>query len=53
MSAVSYKTTACVFNDVMQTLWPDSVKCDLLLLVPDAASYMKKAAVGLSLIALN
>jgi hypothetical protein len=49
MSAVNHTTIACVFNEAMQTLWPDGVKSDnVLLLVTDAALYMKKAAQGLS-----
>jgi hypothetical protein len=49
MSAVNHTTAACVFNEAMQTLWPDGVKFDsMLLLVTDAALYMKKAAEGLS-----
>jgi hypothetical protein len=36
-------------NEAKQTLWPDGVKFDnVLMLVTDAAPYMKKAAEGLS-----
>jgi hypothetical protein len=49
MSAANQTTIARVFNEAMQTLWPDGVKLDnVLLLVTDAAPYMKKAAEGLS-----
>jgi hypothetical protein len=49
MSAVNHITVAGVFNEAMQTLWPDGVKFgSVLLLVTDAAPYMKKAAEGLS-----
>jgi hypothetical protein len=47
MSAVNH-TIARVFNEAMQTLWPVGVKLDMLLLVTDAATYMKKPAKGLS-----
>jgi hypothetical protein len=48
MSAVYHTTAACVFNEAMQTLWPDGVKFDsMLLLVSDDALYMKKSE-GLS-----
>jgi hypothetical protein len=44
MSAVTHTTIACVFNEAMQTLWPDDVKFDnMLLLVTDATPNMKKA----------
>jgi hypothetical protein len=44
MSELSH-TTACVFNDAMQTLWPDTVKFDnLLSLVTVTVHYTKKAA---------
>jgi hypothetical protein len=48
MSAVNLTTIAPVFNEAMQTLWPHGVKFDVLLLVTDAAWYLKKAAEGLS-----
>jgi hypothetical protein len=49
MSAVNHITVAGVFNEAMQTLWPDGVKFgSVLLLVTDTAPYMKKAAEGLS-----
>jgi hypothetical protein len=48
MSAVKHTTRAHVFNEAMQTLWPDGVKFDVLLLVTDAAKYIKKSAEGLS-----
>jgi hypothetical protein len=48
MSAVNHTTIAPVFNEAKQTLWPHGVKFDMLLLVTDAACYMKKAAEGLS-----
>jgi hypothetical protein len=49
MSAVNHTTIACVFNEAMQTLWPDGVKYEnVLLLVTDATPYMKKATEGLS-----
>jgi hypothetical protein len=45
MSAVNHMTVARVFSEAMQTLWPDGVKFDsVLLLFTDAAPYMKKAA---------
>jgi hypothetical protein len=44
MSAVNHTTIARFFNEAMQTLWPDGVKLDMLLLVTDAAPYMKKPA---------
>jgi hypothetical protein len=38
-----------MFNEAMQTLWPDGVKFDnVLLLVTDATRYIKKAAEELS-----
>jgi hypothetical protein len=47
-SAVNH-TVAHVFNEAMQTLWPDGVKFDnVLLLVTDAAPYTKEAAERLS-----
>jgi hypothetical protein len=47
MSAVNHTAIARVFNEAMQTLWPDGVKFDnVLLLVTDSAPYMKKAAQG-------
>jgi hypothetical protein len=48
MSAVNHTTIASVFNEAMQARWPDGVKFDDVLLVTDAAPYMKKAAEGLS-----
>jgi hypothetical protein len=43
MSAVNHATVARVLDEAMQTLWPDGVKFDnVLLLVTDAALYMKK-----------
>jgi hypothetical protein len=49
MSAVNHTTLQGVFNEAMQTLRPDGVKFDnVLLIVTDAAPYMKKAAEGLS-----
>jgi hypothetical protein len=48
MPAVNHTTIARVCNEAMQTLWPDGVKLDVLLLVTDAPPYMKKAAEGLS-----
>jgi hypothetical protein len=45
MSAVNHITIARVINEAVQTLWADGVKFDnVLLLVTDAAPYMKKAA---------
>jgi hypothetical protein len=37
------------FNEAMQTLWPNGVKFDVLLLVTDTAPHMRKAA-GFSVI---
>jgi hypothetical protein len=49
MSAVNHTTIARVFNEAMQTVWPDGVKLDnVLSLVTDAAPRMKKTAQGLS-----
>jgi hypothetical protein len=49
MSAVNHTKIARVFNEAMQTLWPHGVKLgNALLLVTDAACYVKKAAEGLS-----
>jgi hypothetical protein len=42
------QTTAHVFSEAVQTLWPFDVKFYLLLLVTDATQYMKKGAEGLS-----
>jgi hypothetical protein len=48
LSAVNH-TVPHVFNESMQTLWPDRMKFDtMLLLVTDAATNMKKAAEELS-----
>jgi hypothetical protein len=42
MSAVNHTTAACVFNEAMQTLWPDGVKFDnVLLLVTDGHLHEK------------
>jgi hypothetical protein len=39
MSAANQTTVARVFNEAMQTLWPDGVKFDnVLLVVTDAAA---------------
>jgi hypothetical protein len=49
MSVVNHTTTARVFNEAVQTLWPDGVKFDIvLLLVTDATPHMKNAAEELS-----
>jgi hypothetical protein len=49
MSAVNHTTIARVFTEALHTLWPDGVKYDnVLLLVTDAAPYMKKTAEGTS-----
>jgi hypothetical protein len=49
MSAVNHTTIARVFNEAMQTLWPDGVKFDdVLLLDTDVPRYMKIAEEGLS-----
>jgi hypothetical protein len=49
MSAVNHTTIAGVFNEAMQTLWPDGVKFDdVLLLDTDVPRYMKIAEEGLS-----
>jgi hypothetical protein len=43
MSAANHIKTARVFNEATQTLWPDNVKFDnVLLLVTDAAPYIQK-----------
>jgi hypothetical protein len=49
MSAVNHTIIARVFNETIQTLWPEGMKFDnVFLLVTDTAPYMKKAAEGLS-----
>lgn len=49
LSAATHVTIARLFNEAMQLLWPEGIKFDnVLLLVTDAAAYMKKAAVGLA-----
>jgi hypothetical protein len=48
MSAVNHTRVALDLNEATQTLWPDGVKFDsLLLLVADAYPNMKKPAKGL------
>jgi hypothetical protein len=42
MSAVNHITIARIFNEAMQTLWPDDVNFDVLFLVTNTAPYMKK-----------
>jgi hypothetical protein len=40
---VNHTIIVRVYNEAMQILWPDGVKFDnVLLLVTDAVSYMKK-----------
>lgn len=49
ISASNHVTMARLFNESLQLLWPIGVKFDnVLLLLTDAAPYMKKAAEGLS-----
>lgn len=49
MSASNHVTVARLFNESLQLLWPNGIKFDnVLLLLTDAAPYMKKAAEGLS-----
>jgi hypothetical protein len=44
MSAVNHTTTARVFNEATQALWPDGVKFDsVLLLVTDATVHEKSS----------
>jgi hypothetical protein len=47
MSAVNHTTIAHVFIEVMQTLWPDGMKFDMLLVTYVSAIH-DKAAEGLS-----
>jgi hypothetical protein len=43
-SAVNHTETAPVFNDTLQTVWPDGVKQEnAFLIITDATPYMKIA----------
>jgi hypothetical protein len=47
MSAVNHATIARVFNEALQTLWPDGVKFDdVLLLDTDALPDVKQQQTG-------
>lgn len=49
MPAANHITVARLFNESMHILWPNGVKYDnVLILLSDAAPYMKKAAEALS-----
>jgi hypothetical protein len=40
MSAVNYTTVAHVFSEAVQTLWPDGMKFDMLLLLKYTTTYV-------------
>jgi hypothetical protein len=47
---VNHTKITRVLSEAMQTLWPyRGISDNMLLLVTDAATYMSKAAVGLSM----
>jgi hypothetical protein len=50
MSTANHTGAARVFSEAVQTVWPDGLTFDslLLLLLPDAALYMTKPEEGLS-----
>ena len=50
MLVTNHLMVACLFNESLQLLLPNEVQFDnVLLLVMDSASYIKKAVVGISI----